>query len=80
MRSREPAAAATAVAAEVPVFILCGGLGTRLGEGAAGAPKPMLEIGGKPMLMHVMGWYGRFGFRRFVLCTGRRKTKHLWTT
>jgi glucose-1-phosphate cytidylyltransferase len=56
--------------AEVPVFILCGGLGTRLGEGAAGNPKPMLEIGDRPMIMHVMGCYGRHGFRRFILCTG----------
>ena len=57
---------------DIPVFILCGGMGTRLGEGAAGGPKPMVEIGGKPMLLHVMAWYGRFGFRRFVLCTGYR--------
>ena len=58
--------------ASIPVFILCGGMGTRLGEGAGAGPKPMVEIGGKPMLMHVMGWYGRFGFRRFILCTGYR--------
>ena len=58
--------------AGVPVFILCGGMGTRLGDGAGGGPKPMVEIGGKPMLLHVMAWYGRFGFRRFILCTGYR--------
>ena len=58
--------------AAVPVFILCGGMGTRLGDAAGGGPKPMVEIGGKPMLMHVMAWYGRFGFRRFILCTGYR--------
>ena len=35
-------------------------------------PKPMLDIGEKPMLLHIMRWYGHFGFRRFVLCTGHR--------
>ena len=58
--------------AEVPIFVLCGGLGSRLGEIAAARPKPMLDIGEKPMLLHIMGWYARFGFRRFVLCTGHR--------
>jgi glucose-1-phosphate cytidylyltransferase len=64
VRSPEPA--------EVPVFILCGGMGTRLGDAAEGGPKPMVEIGEQPMLLHVMGCYGRHGFRRFVLCTGYR--------
>ena len=32
----------------------------------------MVEIGDKPMLLHIMAWYGRFGFRRFMLCTGYR--------
>ena len=58
--------------AEVPIFVLCGGLGSRLGEVAAMRPKPMLDIGEKPMLLHIMSCYGRFGFRRFVLCTGHR--------
>ena len=58
--------------ADVPIFILCGGQGSRLGEVAAQRPKPMLDIGEKPMLLHIMGWYGRFGFRRFVLCVGHR--------
>ena len=58
--------------ADVPVFVLCGGLGPRLGEIAAMRPKPMLDIGEKPMLLHIMSCYGRFGFRRFVLCTGHR--------
>ena len=52
--------------------MLCGGQGSRLGEIAAMRPKPMLDIGEKPMLLHIMGWYARFGFRRFVLCTGHR--------
>lgn len=56
--------------ASVPVFILCGGFGSRLGEVGATRPKPMLDIGEKPMLVHIMSWYSRFGFRRFILCTG----------
>jgi glucose-1-phosphate cytidylyltransferase len=58
--------------ADIPIFLLCGGQGTRLGEAAAMRPKPMLDIGEKPMLLHIMRWYGHFGFRRFVLCTGHR--------
>lgn len=64
MRSPDPAG--------IPVFLLCGGLGTRLGDSAGLRPKPMLDIGEKPMVLHIMSWYGRFGFRRFVLCTGHR--------
>ncbi|MDF1586506.1 sugar phosphate nucleotidyltransferase [Marinimicrococcus flavescens] len=58
--------------ADVPVFILCGGLGTRLGDVTRNLPKPMIDVGGRPLLLHVMGCYGRWGFRRFVLCTGWR--------
>jgi glucose-1-phosphate cytidylyltransferase len=57
---------------DIPVFILCGGRGTRLGEAGASLPKPMLDIGEKPMLAHIMDCYGRAGFRRFVLCAGWR--------
>ena len=56
--------------ADVPVFILCGGQGTRLSDGTTTLPKPMIEIGEHPMLLHVMRCYDRCGFRRFVLCTG----------
>ncbi len=77
-RSLEPVPAEATIAESfaqpenVPVFILCGGLGTRLGGAAAGLPKPMVEIGGRPMLAHIMAWYERFGFRRFILCAGYR--------
>ena len=54
----------------VPVFILCGGLGTRLADGSDLRPKPMVPIGNRPILWHVMRSYAQFGFRRFVLCTG----------
>ncbi len=54
----------------VPVFILCGGLGTRLKEETEFRPKPMVPIGEHPILWHVMQCYARHGFRRFVLCLG----------
>lgn len=52
------------------VVILCGGLGTRLREETEFRPKPMLEIGGKPILWHIMKIYAQHGFREFVLCLG----------
>lgn len=55
---------------DIPVFLLAGGLGTRLKEQTEFRPKPMVEIGGKPILWHIMRWYSRFGFRRFVICAG----------
>jgi glucose-1-phosphate cytidylyltransferase len=55
-----------------PVAILCGGRGTRLQEHTQSIPKPLVEIGGKPILWHVMQLYLAFGFRRFVLLTGYR--------
>src|ERR1700722_9087889 len=55
---------------EVPVFILCGGLGTRLREQTEFRPKPMVPIGSRPILWHIMSFYARFGFRQFVLCMG----------
>jgi glucose-1-phosphate cytidylyltransferase len=57
-------------AKEVPVFVLCGGLGTRFREQTEFRPKPMIEIGGRPMLWHIMQLYARHGFKRFVLCLG----------
>ena len=54
--------------AEIPVFILCGGLGTRLKEMTEFRPKPMVAIGPDPILLHIMKHYASFGFRRFVLC------------
>jgi glucose-1-phosphate cytidylyltransferase len=56
--------------ADVPVFILCGGLGTRLREMTEFRPKPMVPIGRDPILLHIMKYYGSFGFNQFVLCMG----------
>ncbi|GBF23045.1 glucose-1-phosphate cytidylyltransferase [Candidatus Gastranaerophilus sp. (ex Termes propinquus)] len=52
------------------VVILAGGLGTRLSEETELKPKPMVEIGGKPILWHVMKIYSHFGFNDFVILTG----------
>jgi glucose-1-phosphate cytidylyltransferase len=52
------------------VFVLCGGLGTRLREETELRPKPMVPIGSRPILWHIMRTYARHGFRRFVLCLG----------
>ena len=55
---------------ETPVFVLCGGLGTRLREETVRIPKPMVPIGSHPILWHIMRSYSHFGFRKFVLCLG----------
>ena len=54
------------------VAILCGGRGTRLQEHARSLPKPLVEVGGRPILWHVMQIYLAQGFRRFLLLTGYR--------
>ncbi len=50
--------------------ILAGGLGTRLAEETSLKPKPMIDIGGKPLLWHIMKLYAAFGVREFILCAG----------
>jgi glucose-1-phosphate cytidylyltransferase len=54
------------------VVILCGGLGTRLKEETEFKPKPMVEVGGRPILWHIMKTYAHYGFSKFVLCLGYR--------
>jgi glucose-1-phosphate cytidylyltransferase len=54
----------------VPVFILCGGLGTRLREETEFRPKPMVPVGNQPIMWHIMRCYARHGFRKFILCLG----------
>jgi glucose-1-phosphate cytidylyltransferase len=55
-----------------PVAILCGGRGTRLRERTQEIPKPLVEIGGRPIVQHVIELYAAQGFRRFLLATGYR--------
>jgi glucose-1-phosphate cytidylyltransferase len=56
------------------VVILAGGLGTRLMEETEARPKPMVEIGGKPILWHIMKIYQAQGFNEFIICTGYKST------
>lgn len=52
------------------VVILAGGLGTRLSEETTVKPKPMVEIGGMPIIWHIMKYYAHYGFNDFVICCG----------
>ncbi len=52
------------------VVLLAGGFGTRLSEETERKPKPMVEIGGKPILWHIMKLYGHYGFHEYVICLG----------
>ena len=55
------------------VVILAGGLGTRISEESHLRPKPMLEIGGKPILWHIMKEYSYYGFHEFIICCGYKQ-------
>jgi glucose-1-phosphate cytidylyltransferase len=52
------------------VVILCGGKGSRLSEETVNKPKPLVEIGGMPILWHIMKYYSSFGFKKFILALG----------
>lgn len=55
------------------VVILAGGYGTRISEESKFRPKPMIEIGGKPILWHIMKYYSMFGLKDFIICCGYRQ-------
>jgi glucose-1-phosphate cytidylyltransferase len=52
------------------VVILCGGFGTRIRDVADNIPKPMIPVGNKPILWHIMKYYATFGYNEFILCLG----------
>ena len=54
------------------VVILAGGFGTRLSEYTKTIPKPMININGKPMLLHIMKFYAKHGFKNFYIALGHR--------
>jgi glucose-1-phosphate cytidylyltransferase len=56
----------------VKVILLAGGRGTRLAEETATLPKPMVEIGGRPLLFHLMQYYATYGFKHFLVACGYR--------
>src|SRR3954464_13862983 len=60
------------MAARMKVAILAGGLGSRLSEVTERVPKPMVEVGGKPLLWHIMKHYEHHGLREFVIALGYR--------
>ena len=55
------------------VVILAGGFGTRISEESAFKPKPMIEIGGMPILWHIMKTYAVYGYNEFVICAGYKQ-------
>jgi glucose-1-phosphate cytidylyltransferase len=55
------------------VVILCGGLGTRLSEETKKIPKPMVKIGNKPMIVHIMERYAKYNYKDFILALGYKK-------
>lgn len=55
------------------VVLLAGGLGTRISEESQYRPKPMIEIGGKPILWHIMKEYSYYGFNEFIICAGYKQ-------
>ena len=55
------------------IVLLAGGKGTRISEESTIRPKPMIEIGGMPILWHIMKEYSYYGFNDFVICAGYRQ-------
>jgi glucose-1-phosphate cytidylyltransferase len=56
----------------VKVVLFCGGLGLRMGSESSRVPKPMIPVGDRPILWHIMKYYASFGVREFILCLGYR--------
>jgi len=60
----------------VKVVLFCGGLGLRIRDYSDSVPKPLVPIGSRPMLWHVMKYYSHFGHKDFILCLGYRGRRH----
>ncbi len=71
MSAVHPAPSRPVLPVDLPVVILCGGKGTRLGAGQS-LPKPLVEVGGRPIVQHVVELYAAQGRRRFLLAAGYR--------
>src|SRR5438445_9458539 len=54
------------------VVLFCGGLGMRIREAGENVPKPMVHVGSRPILWHIMKYYAHFGHKDFILCLGYR--------
>ena len=52
------------------IIILAGGFGTRLSEYTESIPKPMVSLGGRPILWHIMNYYSSYGINNFIICCG----------
>ena len=52
------------------VVIFCGGMGVRMGEATQRIPKPMIRVGNRPILWHIMKWYASWGHDDFIICLG----------
>ena len=70
VRRREDAGTTGEMDREMKVVILAGGFGTRISEESQLRPKPMVEIGDKPILWHIMKLYSHYGYHEFVICCG----------
>lgn len=55
------------------VVILAGGFGTRISEESQFKPKPMVELGGMPIIWHIMKLYSSYGFNEFIICAGYKQ-------
>lgn len=58
---------------DMKAVLLAGGFGTRISEESQFKPKPMIDIGGMPILWHIMKWYSKFGINEFIICAGYKQ-------
>jgi glucose-1-phosphate cytidylyltransferase len=69
-RGHDSIGGADGLGSTVKAVILAGGLGTRLSEETSLKPKPMVDVGGKPILWHILKLYSHFGINEFIICCG----------